>query len=211
MPSLSILLALGAMSSIATADNIYTYTKPGCTGPAFFFKDIDHNICAVSITGNATSTADAIAKGLTTVASGKLEETGKKHFLAWDEGPASNADGPLQCGTISKNIAVKQRETCISGSLHGFSWTEPGADGKDSNDFDMDDADDVNGKVKRQANNDPIWTCTGSTDPDAVFIGGKHYNIDDIPAADKDALMEMAMNDATPPAEFEKYVFTPDF
>jgi hypothetical protein len=73
MPSLSILLALGAMSSIATADNIYTYTKPGCTGPAFFFKDIDHNICAVSITGNATSTADAIAKGLTTVASGKLE------------------------------------------------------------------------------------------------------------------------------------------
>lgn len=102
-----------------------------------------------------------------------MQETGKKHFLAWDEGPASNADGPLQCGTISKNIAVKQRETCISGSLHGFSWTEPGADGNDSNDFDMDDADDVNGKIKRQANNDPIWTCTGSTDPDAVFIGGK--------------------------------------
>ncbi|CAN9403923.1 unnamed protein product [Alternaria alternata] len=213
MPSLTSILAIGVLTTLTTADNIYTYTKPGCTGPAFFFKDIDHNVCAVSITGNATSTADAIAKGLTTVASGKLEvqETGKKHFLAWDEGPASNADGPLQCGTISRNIAVKERETCISGSIHGFSWTEPGADGNDSNNFDMDDADDVDDKVKRQANDDPIWTCTDSTDPDAVHIGGKYYNVDDIPVADKEALMECAWNDVTPGAEFDKYVFTPDF
>ncbi|CAN9359669.1 unnamed protein product [Alternaria alternata] len=88
MPSLTSILAIGVLTTLITADNIYTYTKPGCTGPAFFFKDIDHNVCAVFIIGNATSTAIAIAKGLTTVASGKLEvqETGKKHFLAWDEG-----------------------------------------------------------------------------------------------------------------------------
>lgn len=77
--------------------------------------------------------------------------------------------------------------------------------------MDDDDADDVDDKVKRQPNNDPIWTCTGSTDPDAVQIGGKYYNVDDIPAADKEALMECAWNDVTPGAEFDKYVFTPDF
>jgi hypothetical protein len=104
-----------------------------------------------------------------------VQETGKKHFLGWDEGPESNADGPLQCGTIAQNVPVKKRETCISGELHGVSWTEPGADGNDSNDFDMDDGDD-NGdgdKVKRQANDDPIWKCVGSKPPYGVFINGK--------------------------------------
>ncbi|KAG9194915.1 hypothetical protein G6011_00035 [Alternaria panax] len=197
MPSLTSILAVGAFASLAVADNLYTYTKPGCTGPAFFFKDIDHNVCAVSITGSATSIADAIAKGITTVASGKLEvqETGKKHFLAWDEGPASNADGPLQCGNIANNVAVKKRETCISGSFHGFSWTEPGAGGKS--------------KARRQANSDAIWTCTGSTDPDAVHIGGKYYKVKNIPAADKEALIKAAWNDVVPGAEFNKYVFKP--
>jgi hypothetical protein len=70
---LSTILAVGTLGSFVAADNIYTYTKPGCSGCAFFFKDIDHNICAVSITGNASSVADAIAKGLTTVQSGNLE------------------------------------------------------------------------------------------------------------------------------------------
>lgn len=73
--ALSTLLAVG---SLVAADNIYTYTKPGCSGCAFFFKDIDHNICAVSITGNASSIADAISKGLTTVQSGKLEGTSRE-------------------------------------------------------------------------------------------------------------------------------------
>jgi hypothetical protein len=74
---LSTILAVGTLGSFVAADNIYTYTKPGCSGCAFFFKDIDHNICAVSITGNASSIADAITKGLTTVQSGKLEGMSK--------------------------------------------------------------------------------------------------------------------------------------
>lgn len=73
--ALSTIAAVGTLSSLVAADNIYTYTKPGCSGCAFFFKDIDHNICAVSITANATDIADAIAKGVTTVQSGKLEGT----------------------------------------------------------------------------------------------------------------------------------------
>ncbi|KAL1796134.1 hypothetical protein ACET3X_006358 [Alternaria dauci] len=215
MPSLTNILALGALASLAVADNIYTYTKPGCKGAAFFFKDIDHNVCALTITGNATSTADAIARGLTTVRSGKLEvqETGKKHFIAWDEGPGSNADGPLQCGTIAQNVPVKKRETCLSGSIHGFSWTEPGADGSDSGDSDDDDSDDNNDndKVKRQANDDPIWRCNGSKDPSAVHIDGKYYNLASVPEADREALMECAWTDLVPGAEFDKYVFVPDF
>jgi hypothetical protein len=81
---LSTILAVGTLGSFVAADNIYTYTKPGCSGCAFFFKDIDHNICAVSITGNASSIADAIAKGLTTVQSGKLEGTSKDSLTPFE-------------------------------------------------------------------------------------------------------------------------------
>ncbi|KAI8937490.1 hypothetical protein NX059_005208 [Plenodomus lindquistii] len=190
MPSyLSILLTVGALTSCVAADNIYTYTQGGCTGPAFFFKDIDHNICAVTITANATNIADAIARGLTTVKSGKLEvqETGKKHFLAWDEGPDSNSDGPLQCGQVKQNKAVTERETCISGSLHGFSWTEPG-----------------DNRRKRD-----VWTCTGSREPDAVFLNGKHYNTNGIDATDAERLKDLAWNGGDVPADLAKYQFTP--
>ncbi|KAF1939577.1 hypothetical protein EJ02DRAFT_408185 [Clathrospora elynae] len=191
MPSyLPILVVLGTLGSFVTADNIYTYTQSGCQGSAFFFKDIDHNICAVTITGTASSIGDAIAKGLTTVKSGKLEvqETGKKHFIGWDEGPGSNADGPLQCGHVSVNKAVTERETCISGSLHGLSWTEPG-----------------DNKRKRD-----VWTCTGSREPDAVVLNGKHYNTNGIPPTDAKRLKDLAYKDGgNVPSDLSKYEFTP--
>jgi hypothetical protein len=127
-----------------------------------------------------------------------VQECGKKQFLAWDEGPNSNADGKLQCGTIAKKVPVYETSTCISGGdFHGFSWTEPGADGSDSH-------------PKRQAADD-VWTCTGSTEPDAVYLGGTHYMTKGIDPADAEALMEMAWNDNDQvPAEFDKYAFTPE-
>ncbi|KAI4679292.1 uncharacterized protein J4E84_008320 [Alternaria hordeiaustralica] len=199
--ALSTIAAVGTLSSLVAADNIYTYTKPGCSGCAFFFKDIDHNICAVSITANATDIADAIAKGVTTVQSGKLEvqECGEKRFIAWDEGPESNDDGLLQCGNIDQKLRITETSTCITGgNFHGFSWTEPGSDGSDSNSKrQTDDADDV-------------WKCTGSTEPYGVYLGGKHYQVKGIDQADADALMDMAWNDNTDvPSDFEKYAFTP--
>ncbi|KAF9694858.1 hypothetical protein EKO04_006917 [Ascochyta lentis] len=193
MPSyLALLLALGTFGSLSAADNIYTYTKSGCEGSAFFFKDIDHNICAVTITANASSIADAIAKGVTTVKSSKLEvqETGKKHFIGWDQGPQSNKDGLLQCGQVEVNKAVKDRETCISGSLHGVSWTEPGDN-------------------KRKRN---VWTCSDSIEPDAVYLNGKHYNTKGIPAGDAERLKHLAFIDFTEvPSDLSKYQFTPTF
>jgi hypothetical protein len=101
MPSLTTLLALGAITSIAAADNIYTYTKSGCAGPAFFFKDIDHNVCAVTITGNATNIADAIAKGITTVGSAKLE--GKSHLPP--ALPSTNLVSPTQCKRLARSTS----------------------------------------------------------------------------------------------------------
>ncbi|KNG46224.1 hypothetical protein DDE82_006799 [Stemphylium lycopersici] len=193
MPSyIPYLLALGALSTSVAADNIYTYTQGGCSGPAFMFKDIDHNICAVTITANASGIADAIARGITTVHSAKLEvqETGKKRFIGWDEGPDSNADGPLQCGTIVKNVHVKKRETCIQGSLHGVSWTEPGDN------------------RKRQASD--VYTCTGSTEPNAVFCEGKHYDMDKATPEDKKRLKELALNGGAVPADLAKYEFVPN-
>lgn len=192
MPSyIPYLLALGALSTSVAADNIYTYTQGGCTGPAFMFKDIDHNICAVTITSNATNIADAIDRGITTVHSAKLEvqETGKKHFIGWDEGPESNTDGLLQCGTIIKNVPVKKRETCIEGGLHGVSWTEPG-DNK-----------------KRQAGD--VYSCTGTIEPNAVFCEGKHYDMDKASAEDKERLKELARKGGAVQPDLEKYLFTP--
>ncbi|KAJ4350882.1 hypothetical protein N0V95_004330 [Ascochyta clinopodiicola] len=192
MPScLSVLLALGTLGNLVTADNIYTYTRSGCTGSAFFFKDIDHNICAVSITANSSSIADAIAKGVTTVQSAKLEvqETGKKHFIGWDQGPDSNTDGLLQCGHVTVNKAVKERETCVGGSLHGISWAEPGD----------------NKRRKRDA-----WTCSESIEPDAVYLNGKHYNTNGIPDADAERLKELVYaNEDNVPSDLSKYEFTP--
>ncbi|KZM28788.1 uncharacterized protein EKO05_0006091 [Ascochyta rabiei] len=186
------LLMVGTLGSLVAADNIYTYVKPGCAGSAFFFKDIDHNVCALSITSNSTtSIADAIAKNVTLVHSSKLEvqETGKKQFIGWDQGPDSNSDGLLQCGHIIVNKAVKDRETCIDGTLHGVSWTEPGDD-----------------KRKRDA-----FTCSGSTEPDAVFLNGKHYTTNGIPEEDAGRLKELVFTDGNDvPNDLLKYEFTPN-
>ncbi|KAH9868118.1 hypothetical protein J1614_007190 [Plenodomus biglobosus] len=194
MPSyLSILLAVGALSSFAAADNIYTYTQSGCKGAAFFFKDIDHNVCALSITGNSTSTKDAIARGLTSVRSGMLEvqETGKKRFIGWDEGPDSNADGLLQCGNIMVNKPVTKRETCIEptkgGGLHGLSWTEPGDNRK----------------------RESVYTCHGSIDPDAVYIDGNHYKTKGISGTDSAKLRELALKNGKVTEDLKKYQFDP--
>ncbi|KAF2847937.1 hypothetical protein T440DRAFT_556969 [Plenodomus tracheiphilus IPT5] len=198
-PYLSVLIALGTLSTYAAADNMYTYTQPGCKGCAFFFKDIDHNICAVTITGNATSIADAIEKGITSMASGKLEvqETGKKHFIGWDEGPESNDDGPLQCGTVSVNQAVEDRETCIDhpyeGKFHGFSWTEPGDN-------------------RKRASAD-VWFCTSFRQPEAVILkDGRHYKTSGIPNGDYNRLKALALANAGSkdlPSDLRQYEYTP--
>lgn len=180
LSKISIIATLATFGSLVAADNIYTYINPGCQGCAFFFKDIDHNVCAVSITGNASSIADAIAKGYTTVQSGKFvtQECGQKHFLGWDDGPGKNADGPLQCGTVVGNEKVWETETCIGmppygvDGFHGFSWTEPSSSTSEKRDQ---------------------WTCTGSVEPDGVVLNGKNYNLNGISQSDADRLKELAM------------------
>lgn len=191
--NLPLIVALGTLGGLAAADNLYTYLGSGCSGASFLFKDIDHNICAVTITKANTSIKDAIAQGVTGVKSAKLEvqETGKKTFLGWDEGPDSNDDGLLQCGTVAVNKSVTKRETCIDapdylGNLHGFSWSEPG-DNK-----------------KRD-----VLTCTGSRVPDSVvLVDGRAYKVKNIPAADYKKLVKLAMNGAkgdSLPKELSKY------
>jgi len=193
MPSyLSTLLALGALGNVATAANIYTYTRPGCQGCGFFAKDIGPNVCALTITGTANSTKEAITRGLTTVQSGKLQawNPGQKHFLSWGAGPDKNDDGPLQCGTVQTDAPVTQHETCISQPATGFSWYEAGNDGK-----------------KRD-----VKKCTSTKEVDGI-VGpdGTHYSLSGASAEDAAAMKDLAANGASEvPANMDKYKVSSD-
>ncbi|KAL6702522.1 hypothetical protein ACN47E_001586 [Coniothyrium glycines] len=194
MPSfLSLVLTLGTLGSLAAADDIYTYLQEGCTGASFHFKDIDHNICAVSITHKNVTLQEAIANNWTAVQSSKFEvqETGKKHFVGWDQGPDSNADGLLQCGHITVDKQISKRETCITApeptSFHGISWYEG------------------NTTLPKRSQR----TCTGTKNPDSlIFADGRVYGVKNIPQKDFDDLVELAFGGATGdalPAELAKY------
>ena len=184
---LSTLLALGTLSTSAAAVNIVTYTNPGCNGCGIYFKDIAPQMCALSITVHANITVkQAIAAGLTTVQSGKLQvwRPENKHFVAWDEGPDSNTDGPLQCGTVGADCPVTEHETCISQESHGFCWYET-----------TDNA---------QKRDTP--KCIGIKGPSGVVLDGTLYITDGIPSADAAKLMNLAYNnDGNVPDDLKQY------
>lgn len=204
-PILSFLLAFGSLASMGAAtyptqptrfanNTLITYQKQGCgdTRCGFVYHDFQPQTCAVTITRKGLNISEAIAAKLTLVKSGLLirNETGYTDpvFVAWDEGPEANADGPLQCGTARVNATVEGQSLCISApdnhNYHGFSYWRP--DGED------DDGEDVGaGSIGKRWD---IPQCTGEQYPDGVLINGKTYTIDGIPEADKLALIKIALN-----------------
>jgi len=193
MPSyLSTLLALGALGNVATAANIYTYTRPGCSGCGFFAANVGQNTCILTITGSANSTAAAIVQGQTTVQSGKLQTANpsQKHFLTWGPGPGKDDNKlPLQCGTIQTDAPVRQQETCISQPATGYSWYDPTISGK-----------------KRDATK-----CTSTKEADGIVSpDGTHYSLKGASAEDA-ATMKKLANDGSPnvPVRLNKYKVSP--
>ncbi|USP75400.1 hypothetical protein yc1106_02674 [Curvularia clavata] len=192
-PIHSFLLALGSLASIGAAwypdqtpyanNTLITFQKQGCydTNCGFVYHNFQPQTCAVTITRKGLNISEAIAAKLTLVKSGLLirNETGYPDptFVAWDEGPDSNADGPLQCGTAVVNETVSGESLCISApdnhNYHGFSYWRPGQD-----------------KTKRS----DIPECTGEQYPDGVMLNGKMYNIEGIPDDDKLTLLSLVLN-----------------
>ncbi|CBX94905.1 hypothetical protein LEMA_P113200.1 [Plenodomus lingam JN3] len=190
---LSIVLALSAISSFATADMGYAFLETNCQGNAAIFKDLDHQTCALSITGPAANVTDAINKGLTTVKSFMLEvqETGSKQILAWGPHKIETDPVPLQCGALIASKRVKRRKTCVNVTATGYSWVEKG-----------------NGIPKRS--ND--YACTSSTKHDAVFIGNKYYALPKNNKADAQKLQSLLFDsNAKVEKPLAQYEFVPSF
>ncbi|EMD93826.1 hypothetical protein COCC4DRAFT_151910 [Bipolaris maydis ATCC 48331] len=211
-PILSYILALGALASTAVAsptypsaepvkyqnNTLYTFQHQGCTGSAFVFRDFQPNTCAVSITRAGLNISQAIADKLTLVKSGRLvrNEIGYTDptFAAWNEGPGSNADGPLQCGTVRDSEVVKGNTLCLSTpdnvNDHGYSYYR---------DNSTDDSHDV------QKTDAP--PCTGQHHIDGVFIAGAIYTIVDIPEEIALELLIMVLDGRTTVrAELDIYI-----
>ncbi|XP_014550562.1 hypothetical protein COCVIDRAFT_115112 [Bipolaris victoriae FI3] len=184
-PLMSYILALGALASTALAtptypaepikyqnNTLYTYREQGCTGHSFRFVDFQPNVCAVTITRPGLNISEAIAAKLTLVKSGRLVRTEIGYtnptFVAWNEGPASNSDGPLQCGTVRDSEVVKGNTLCLSTpdneNDHGYSY------------YRDDSTDSSSGVQKRDAPR-----CTGEQYPDSVIIAGVVYTLVGVP------------------------------
>lgn len=211
-PLLSYVLALGALASTALAsptypavepvkyqnNTLYTYTHQDCTGAAFIFHDFQPNTCAVSITRPGLNISQAIAAKLTLVKSGRLVRTEIGYtnptFVAWDEGPESNADGPLQCGTVRDSELVQGNTLCLSTpdnvNDHGYSYYR---------DDGTSDSSDVE---KRD-----VPRCTGQQDPDAVFVAGAIYTLVGVPEEIAVELVVSVLNGVTTVrAELDVYI-----
>lgn len=191
---LSFLLTLGSLASTGAAwypvkqtpysnNTLITYQKQGCYDIkcGFVYHNFQPQTCAVTITRSGLNISEAIAAELTRVKSGLLirNETGYTDptFVAWDEGPGSNVDGPLQCGTAVVNQTVSGEAFCISApdnhDYHGFSYWRPS---------------------HKDAKRNDIPECTGEQYPDGVMINGKMYTVKGIPDNDKLTLLSLVLN-----------------
>jgi hypothetical protein len=169
-------------------NTLYTYTSPGCDGCAFVFHDFQPNVCAVTITRSGFhNISEAIAARATLVKSGLLvrNETGynSPNFVAWSEGPESNVDGPLQCGTIRDEQVVTGNQLCLSAPDgvfdHGYSYyRQNGTQTGSSSSVEKRDA----------------TRCTERRQPDAVWLNGKMYTLQEIPESAKMQLLSLTLN-----------------
>ncbi|EUC42148.1 hypothetical protein COCMIDRAFT_39749 [Bipolaris oryzae ATCC 44560] len=222
-PLMSYVLALGALASTALAapkyptaepvkyqnNTLYTYKYQGCNGPAFIFNNFQPNTCAVSITRPGLNISQAIAAKLTLVKSGLLvrNEAGYTDptFVAWNEGPQSNADGPLQCGTVRDSEVVKGDRLCLSTpdnqNDHGYSYYRD--DSADESDHWEKRETDESGLIQKR----DAPRCTGQQHPDAVFIAGAIYTLINVPDEIAVELVVSVLNGVTTiRAELDVYI-----
>lgn len=184
-PVSSFLLALGAFAGLSAAwypveqskyinNTIVTFTNHRCYGNGFVFKNIDSNVCALTLTGVNETIPEAIKNNHTLVQSAQFfyNESGQTTtpvFVGWTPGPDSNSDGPLQCGTNATETEIHKDVTCVSapqdGSFTGFSY------------YREDKA-----------------PCKEQLDPFGVLISGKVYAFAEMLLEHKAMLLELVLS-----------------
>ena len=212
--SLVSLFALAASSSLVAADDVYSFIGGECSGNAYFFQDVSPQVCLVGISRANTNISTAIAEDLTFVRSGLFVNTNTtvdKLFFAWTEGPDSNSDGPLQCGSIAaqKKFNSRRGAPCIKAhngqNFTAFSWVYSPED-NDSNSGDSSSHYKRREEYKKRlAAKTDSTRCTSTKHPDGCVIDGKMYSFQDASLADIQKLKALVANGNPVPDDLQKH------